>query len=307
MKLCKKCNNWFTKDNFRKQKASADGLYYWCKNCSKEYYMQQANTKKSIPEHKLCKKCGITKKSKEFCKDPHRKDGLRTYCKDCDNKINRDNFIKNRDKKLAQNRDWGRKNKARKAKKANSPILFNDKTKYRKEIEKYEDVKESHDGYLIIKCLYCGKWFKPSRRQVSNRLNAIYGRSSGELRLYCSKQCKAACPTYWAKEMPKKDKPATSREVQPELRKIVFERDNWTCKHCGKHKDNLPIPIHCHHIDPVINNPIESADVDNCMTLCKNCHIQVHKIPGCGYHELTCARKEGLLPKYCKRIYGDAS
>lgn len=292
MKLCKKCNALVSKDNFRKQKASADGLFPWCKKCSNEYYKEQATIKKIIPENKLCKRCNIIKKANEFCKDPHRKDGLRPYCKDCDNKINRNNFINNRDKKLAQNRDWGQKNKARKAKKSNSPILFNDKTKYRKEIEKYEEVEESPDGYLVIKCLYCGKWFKPSRKQISNRLNAIYGVSSGELRLYCSKSCKTACPTYWAKEMPKKNKPSTSREVQPELRKIVFERDNWTCKICGKHKDNLSIPIHCHHIDPVINNPIESADIDNCITLCKTCHIQAHKIPGCGYSELSCPKRK---------------
>jgi hypothetical protein len=44
--------------------------------------------------------------------------------------------------------------------------------------------------------------------------------------------------------------------------------------------------LHCHHIDPVINNPIESADVDVCITLCKSCHKEVHNKPGCKYHEL---------------------
>jgi 5-methylcytosine-specific restriction endonuclease McrA len=48
---------------------------------------------------------------------------------------------------------------------------------------------------------------------------------------------------------------------------MVFERDNYKCVKCGEEK-----PLHCHHIDPVKGNPIESADIDNCITLCKKCH-----------------------------------
>jgi len=46
--------------------------------------------------------------------------------------------------------------------------------------------------------------------------------------------------------------------------------------------------LHCHHIDPVSQNPIESADIDNCITLCKECHKEVHKKDDCKYHELRC-------------------
>ena len=73
---------------------------------------------------------------------------------------------------------------------------------------------------------------------------------------------------------------------------MVFKRDNWTCMNpdCNKSKSEFPeLELHCHHIDPVINNPIESADIDNCITLCKECHINAHKkTPGCGYAELRC-------------------
>jgi len=46
---------------------------------------------------------------------------------------------------------------------------------------------------------------------------------------------------------------------------------------CGSEDKQL----HCHHIDPVKNNPIESADVDNCITFCVDCHKLAHKDKEC--------------------------
>ena len=39
--------------------------------------------------------------------------------------------------------------------------------------------------------------------------------------------------------------------------------------------------LHCHHIYPTMIEPLLSADVDNCMTLCYDCHKKVHKQDGC--------------------------
>jgi len=69
---------------------------------------------------------------------------------------------------------------------------------------------------------------------------------------------------------------------------MVFERDGWTCQRCGESYAEL----HCHHIIGVVQNPIESADVDNCITFCKVCHKEIHEQDGCKYHELRC--KGGL-------------
>ena len=71
---------------------------------------------------------------------------------------------------------------------------------------------------------------------------------------------------------------------------MVLERDQWTCHKCHSSKlENNNLELHCHHIDPVVNNPVESADADNCITLCKECHKEVHKtISGCKYSELKC-------------------
>ena len=86
------------------------------------------------------------------------------------------------------------------------------------------------------------------------------------------------------RSFPRGFKKATSREVQPELRQMVLERDGWTCQRC----EETEVELHCHHITGILQNPIESADMDNCITLCKKCHKEVHKKDGCKYIELRC-------------------
>jgi len=158
--------------------------------------------------------------------------------------------------------------------------------------DQFEDVlKQFHEirrnksdpDILETRCIYCGKWYIPTHREVNNRVKAIYHDGRGGRNLYCSEDCKQECPTYKQMFFPKGFKPSTSREVQPELRKLVFERDDYTCQKCLS-----IVNLHCHHIDPVINNPIESADINNCITLCKECHKEVHKKSGCRYNELRC-------------------
>lgn len=112
--------------------------------------------------------------------------------------------------------------------------------------------------------------------------------TSGESRLYCSQSCKDNCPTYNQQLYPKDHKPATSREVQPELRQLVFERDNYICQKCNTHRDNLEVGIHCHHKEGILWEPLQSADMDICITLCEDCHKEVHKKDGCGYYDMKC-------------------
>ena len=137
--------------------------------------------------------------------------------------------------------------------------------------------KEDND-ILEVKCIYCNRWYKPSRTSVNNKIKAINGDGSGECNLYCSDECKKACPTYRRKKYPKDYKLNTSREVQPELRKLVLKRDNYTCQKCGI----MNTELHCHHYEGVEVNPVESADMDQCITLCKECHNNIHNKDKCG-------------------------
>lgn len=157
-------------------------------------------------------------------------------------------------------------------------------------LEKYQSVHRiAKDGVelLGVHCMYCDQVFVPTMQAVKLRYLAICGNIGGEANFYCSENCKIACPTYWQIAYPKGFKPSTSREVQPELRKLVLARDNYRCVKCGINLEDAQ--LHCHHIDPVINNPIESADIDNCMILCSSCHVEAHHTPGCGYNDLKCS------------------
>jgi len=160
---------------------------------------------------------------------------------------------------------------------------------YRNVLGLYEDVRKQGDTELLeAKCAYCGQWYIPTRIEVRNRLFATNTLNQGEQRLYCSENCKQACPTFGKKIHPKGFKKATSREVSTYLRQMVFERDNWECQKCGKTiKD---IQLHCHHMDPVSQNPVFQNDMNSCITLCKDCHKMVHKQYGCRYVDLRCKK-----------------
>jgi len=144
-----------------------------------------------------------------------------------------------------------------------------------------EETRESKEGYLEVRCDYCGKWFSPTNMEVQNRLFTSKTSYHGEKRLYCSSECKSLCPIFNQQWHYKGNEKKNTREVQPQLRQMVFERDEYTCQKCSR-GDYL----HCHHINPVSIDPIESADIDNCITLCKECHKEVHRQDGCKYREL---------------------
>jgi hypothetical protein len=129
---------------------------------------------------------------------------------------------------------------------------------------------------LEAKCVYCGKWFVPTYRAVRNRIMATIHLNNGECRLYCSENCKQACPTY------------------------VLERDNWTCQICGK--TSKEAQLHVHHMDPVAQNPMFQNDMDSCITLCKCCHTFVHKQRGCRYIDLRCNRETDYTKEFKEGI-----
>lgn len=152
------------------------------------------------------------------------------------------------------------------------------------------DIIEKYDNFklLKVKCSYCGSWFNPNFSETYRRIGALNGGVVGEHRFYCSKNCKLACPIYGRQKYARGHAPATSREVQPELRQMVLERDNWTCQYGSCGKTNKDAELHCHHFEGININPIESADLDMCITFCKKHHKLVHKQRDCRYFELTC-------------------
>ena len=275
------------------------------------------------------KQCNICKQRKEanldnFHKNKKLKDGLNNKCKECNKKSRRSYYYSNREKEIEkrlqfrdnnrekereyskQYRETNKENISQKQKEYYKkhreklcqqkrhrdllPLEFQSSSKYRKELELYEEIKESEGGNVEIKCTYCGLWFEPTRQQISDRIRAVNGEFTvgTENRLYCSNKCKENCPIYGQELHFKHQKQATSREVQPELRQLVFQRDDYTCQKCGFHKDELEVGIHCHHLEGIRWNPLESADEDACITLCEKCHNEAHYEIGCRYIDLKC-------------------
>lgn len=54
-------------------------------------------------------------------------------------------------------------------------------------------------------------------------------------------------------------------------RQLVFERDNYKCQECGNGGH-----VQAHHIKPWAYYPDLRFDIDNGMTLCRDCHAQKH-------------------------------
>jgi hypothetical protein len=163
---------------------------------------------------------------------------------------------------------------------------YNDQINFCEKTRRYFDDK----NILEVKCRYCGKWYIPKKSEVVSRITAI-NKGFGGCNFYCSEQCKQECPIYHQVKYSKDYKPMMSREVQPELRQMRFEIDNYTCQKCGKHQDELDVGLHCHHKEGIRWEPLESADVDKVITLCKKCHALVHQQKDCGYNDMKCNKE----------------
>lgn len=159
--------------------------------------------------------------------------------------------------------------------------------KYKDKLTIDESPRLSKDGVsLEVKCRYCGKYFIPSVCSANNRMCALNSTKEGQHNLYCSYNCKKACPIFGKIKYPKKYRKASSREVDSLTRQLCLERDCWECQKCGAtQKDSQ---LHVHHIKSYTQNKILGNDVDNCITFCKKCHKEVHRQDGCKYHELKC-------------------
>lgn len=116
-------------------------------------------------------------------------------------------------------------------------------------------------------CQHCGVLFKCSR----TRAISVFARQK-----FCSKPCADAGGlrytgprnTKW-KEGPVK----RSGSSQQRFRKLVLHRDGGVCRHCGTSEN-----LHAHHIRTLEEAPEMRWEIDNGMTLCVPCHMDLHKM-----------------------------
>lgn len=242
---------------------------------------------------KYCGKCLKIKNIDDFHWNNKKKGYKQPKCNECNKKWREEN----KEHKKKYDKKWYEENKEHRKKYNNLPtksdIYFDHLLPY------YKDrISRDNDGYIEVKCEYngCRKWFKPTRMQLKERWRAICGKCSigSENNIYCSDECKSKCDKYghpWRfKDEDDIDKDGNNR-VPYEWARRVKERDNRTCQECGKtEKDG--IELHAHHMIPRGTCTMLEADVDNGITLCRECHHEKHCIEGCGYNYLAREDKE---------------
>lgn len=163
-------------------------------------------------------------------------------------------------------------------------------------LQLYEEVRRDPEDNRIlqVKCKNssCRKWFTPSRIVVDKRIRAL--NKTGGNNFYCSEECKQSCSIYGQKLYPKGFK-SNEQQRNPEWSEMVKQRDNYTCQICGS-TENLV----AHHVESLFTNPIESADLDLGITVCKDCHKKLHSDINCNFINLT-------KTQLCKEVKNDTS
>jgi len=119
------------------------------------------------------------------------------------------------------------------------------------------------------------------------RIYSLNHFAQGECHFYCkNNSCKESCSIFNQRINHKGDKTYETRDVNPLVKKMTLERDEYTCQRCGAFGDDVELRVH--HIESYALNRMLANDIDNLIVFCKKCHLLVHKIPGCTYHELRC-------------------
>lgn len=96
------------------------------------------------------------------------------------------------------------------------------------------------------------------------------------------KFCSFSCRAKWyftGKRNPrwKGGKPREKRLELPEYKKwmkVVYRRDNWSCKICGYKGKKIV----AHHIKTYLHFPSQRFEINNGITLCRACHCRLHTI-----------------------------
>ena len=82
---------------------------------------------------------------------------------------------------------------------------------------------------------------------------------------------------FWKGGITKQNKLDRTRAEYREWRESVFVRDNYTCQKCGKKNGNgYRVYLQAHHKEKWSDNKEKRFDIDNGITLCKDCHLLEH-------------------------------
>ena len=171
---------------------------------------------------------------------------------------------------------------------------------------------------MIIKiCQYCGKEFQAKKNATKFCSNTCKGKNqvkskkkyicdccgkeferlasqvNGKHNIYCSRDCQSKGYGLrhrgenhhrYNPNLTDEDRGKTTTTLEYiEWRKQVFERDSYTCQHCG---DNKGGNLNAHHKNSRDSFPEEKYNIDNGVTLCESCHKDFHHEYGYGHNTI---------------------
>lgn len=172
-----------------------------------------------------------------------------------------------------------------------------------KYFKRYKSHIKSNNVFCSVECSYKGRSLGLVHRVIKTPYDCFRrGEAKTRLCLYCNGEysswdkdrtyCSVKCYNKHKKEMVKGsnnpswidgrsyNKRCYRGEDWEDIRKKIYERDNYTCVECGekcvskKNKNSLKI-IQCHHIE---NYDIsQNNNENNLITLCLECHIKKHQ------------------------------
>lgn len=244
---------------------------------------------------KKCSRCKEFKSLQMFSKNKSSKDGLCNNCKECESNRKKERKYWKLYNRSEYHKEYYKNNKPKYKENSykynNSSALYDT---FNEKIEYCEKTRKTNEGFLQVKCSYnkCNKWFTPTNREVLHRMQSLNGDQNGELKFYCSVDCKQKCSIYNRSyrtlikedEIRSGSRITNNREDQSNLRNIILAERGKKCEICGEVGKVI-----VHHIEPVKCNPIESLDKDNIIVLCSSCEKRAHSSIGCRYVDIALA------------------
>lgn len=220
---------------------------------------------------KICKSCGKELPLEAFRKDSHGSLGRKAHCKECMSNKEKDTRVY---EIICET--CGEKF-----------IATTKRAKYCKECKCKRQSKRmsgqnhpNYNGGVLVHCDTCSKELHINLSEYEN--NAHH---------FCNKKCYGSWKSeqmqgennyFYDSELTdeyrqqyKEDKRVGSE--MDNWRKQVYERDNYTCQHCGSNKSGT---LNAHHKDGYHWCEERRHDVSNGVTLCKDCHDEFHSIYG---------------------------
>lgn len=144
-------------------------------------------------------------------------------------------------------------------------------------------VRKSQSGaiYCRFSCYRLREMFRGDCVHCGRAFEVLKCETSGNQR-FCSQRCMRAWlgvkhkgsgnPRWRGGVTPLRQRLHNSKEYR-EWRRKVFERDGFTCQHCG---DKRGGNLHAHHVKFLVTHPELAFEVSNGLTLCKDCHKTLH-------------------------------